>query len=341
MLRSLSILPIILLLACGAPEERPTETVFRGETMGTYYSVKVASALDAAQQAAHAEAIEGQLDAVNQGMSTYLDDSELSRFNRAEATGPVQVSEDLYDVFQLAYEVSELTGGAYDITVGPLVNAWGFGPDGTPDAVDPGMIESLRQRIGFEKLELDPAARTLTKARGDLYCDLSSIAKGYAIDRVVQALAELGSHDVWVEVGGEVRAQGQGPGGRPWRLGIEKPVLAPGIVQRILTLEDMAVATSGDYRNYREVDGERVSHIIDPRTGYPIGHRLASVSVVHPTCGYADALATALLVMGDAEGFELAEREGLAALFLVRDGDGFIERATPAFLALNGTGDTP
>ncbi|MCP4661996.1 MAG: FAD:protein FMN transferase, partial [bacterium] len=178
---------------------------------------------------------------------------------------------------------------------------------------------------------LDPEANLLRKKEGDLVCDLSGIAKGYAVDRVAEAIAARGMSDTMVEVGGEVRAAGRNRAGRIWRIGIERPQLLRGSVQRVVALDGLALATSGDYRNYREHEGLRFSHIIDPRTGRPIRHRLASVSVVYPRCMMADALATGLMVMGPVEGWELALRQKLAALFLVREGDGFRERATPAF----------
>ena len=233
-----------------------------------------------------------------------------------------------------AQEISERTGGAYDVTVGPLVNAWGFGAEESRPDLGGEEIAALLERVGFEQLELDAEERTLRRRRADLYVDLSSIAKGYAVDLVAEALAAEGLGDVWVEVGGEVRAAGRNAEGRAWRLGIERPRLEPGALQRILPLADAAVATSGDYRNYRERDGVRFSHIIDPRSGWPIRHRLASVSVVHERCTVADGLATALLVLGPDEGWEMALADDLAVLFLVRDGDDFAERMTPRFEAL-------
>ncbi len=308
---------------------------FRGSTMGTYYAVKVAAAGLSEERLAEVRAmIEGELEDVNAKMSTWAEDSELSRFNRHTELTPFEVSAATLEVVAAALDVARLTGGAYDVTVGPLVNAWGFGAEGVPPEPNDEEIRSLIDSVGYAKLELDASASTLRKQRGDLYCDLSSIAKGYAVDRVAEALLAAGFGDVWVEVGGEVRAAGRNAEGRVWRLGIERPRLEPGALQRILPLDGAAVATSGDYRNYRERDGARISHIIDPRSGSPVRHQLASVSVVHPRCMIADALATALMVLGPDEGGELARRENLAVLFLVRDGDDFREIMTPAFEAL-------
>lgn len=308
---------------------------FRGATMGTYYAVKVAAIRLSEERRAEVRAmIEGELEDVNVKMSTWVEDSELSRFNRHTETTPFTVSAATFEVVAAALEVARLTGGAYDVTVGPLVNAWGFGAEGVIHEPAAEEIRRLVDSIGYSKLELDPGASTLRKLRGDLYCDLSSIAKGYAVDRVAEALMTAGFGDVWVEVGGEVRAAGRNAGGRVWRLGIERPNLEPGALQRIVPLDGAAVATSGDYRNYRERDGARISHIIDPRSGWPVRHRLASVSVVHPRCMIADALSTALMVLGPEEGAELARREDLAVLFLVRDRNDFREIMTPAFEAL-------
>lgn len=330
----------LVAMACRPSSTEPSEAAkglaFEGRTMGTYYAVKVGGEWTQEAGEALQRAVEEELDDVNQHMSTYLDDSELSRFNALAADEPFEVSAGLLKVMAGALEIGELSGGAYDITIGPVAEAWGFGPGGdkAEGEVADEVLQDLLTQVGIEHLRLDPQASTLTKAQPDLRCDLSSIAKGYAVDRVAERLVSMGVDNHWVEVGGEVRAAGVNPEGRNWRLGIERPQLMPGSVQRLLPLNNASVATSGDYRNYREIDGERFSHIIDPRSGRPIHHRLASVSVVHPQCMMADGWATALMVMGVDDGYRLAEEQGLAVLFLVREGEDFIERATPAFEAL-------
>ncbi len=337
----------IVLSACapGGTEPGLEGYAFRGTTMGTYYAVKIAARGLTEERLAELQAkIEGELEDVNSKMSTYVDDSELSRFNRYRETTPFPVSPETLEVVSAALEVARLTGGAYDITIGPLVNAWGFGAGADLLDLSDHDIRRLVDSVGYAKLGLDPVASALRKQRPDLSCDLSSIAKGYAVDRVWEALVAAGLPNVWVEVGGEVRAAGNNSEGRVWRLGIERPVLEAravsqsrrgGGLQRILPLSDAAVATSGDYRNYRERGGVRISHIIDPRSGLPVDHRLASVSVVHQRCMIADALATALMVLGPEEGLELALREDLAVLFLVRDGEAFSEMMTPGFEQLS------
>ncbi len=334
----LTIATAFLLSSClGGGSEPARETyAFRGGTMGTYYAVKVAAVegLSEARLAEVRTVIEGELEDVNAKMSTWIEDSELSRFNRHRETEPFEVSAATLEVVAAALEVAELTGGAYDVTIGPLVDAWGFGAGEDLLDLSDDEIRRVAESVGYAMLEVDPEARTLRKRRPDLHCDLSSIAKGYAVDRVAAALLAQGFADVWAEVGGEVRATGRNAEGRVWRLGIERPELEPGALQRILPLDGAAVATSGDYRNYRQRDGARISHIIDPRSGLPVRHRLASVSVVHQNCMTADALATGLMVLGPKEGWEMAMREELAVLFLVREGEGYSERMTPAFEAL-------
>lgn len=331
-----------LVAACSQPEiPGALQTyVFRGATMGTYYTVQVAArALPEERLEELRELIEAELEDVNAKMSTYRPESEISRFNRHAETTPFALSAATLAVISEALETSRLTGGALDVTIAPLVNAWGFGPETSTPELTADEVAALLEQIGSDRLELDFEAGTVSKEAGDLSCDLSSVAKGYGVDRLAEALSSRGLTDFWVEVGGEVRAAGRNGEGRIWRLGIERPRFEPGAVQRIIPLADAAVATSGDYRNYRERNGVRFSHIIDPRTGWPIRHELASVTVVHPRCTTADALATALMVLGPEEGWELAEREDLAVLFLVRDGEGFSERTTPRFEALSHAPD--
>jgi thiamine biosynthesis lipoprotein len=242
-------------------------------------------------------------------------------------------------VFREAREIAALTGGALDITVGPLVEAWGFGPTPTGPPPSEAQLAALRERVGWDRIELDEGASTLTKTVDGLRADLSAVAKGYAVDRVAEALLGLGETRLMVEVGGEVRTAGRNARSEPWRIGIERPVAGPGRgMQRLVPLSDLSIATSGGYRNYRDVDGQRLIHILDPRLGRPVSHALASVSVVAPSCTRADGLATALLVLGPEEGLALAEREGIAALLLVADGSGgFQEVATSTFAARTGS----
>lgn len=336
---------LLLGTGCSSPGDERLVYAYEGPTMGTAYTVRIVrpgeAPLDDAEQKALRDLIETTVEAVNGAMSTYLADSELSRFNRSTETEPVVVSEPTFEVLSAAVELGERTRGALDVTIGPLVDAWGFGPTVTAEdlANEPDELEVLRARTGLDKLALDPSTRSVAKAEPTLSVDLSSVAKGYAVDRVLERLVERGYEDVYVEIGGETRVHGSNPEDVAWRIGIERPEPLSGspeagrALQRLVQLRDEAIATSGDYRNYREDAGIRLSHLIDPRTARPIGHALASVSVIRPTCLEADGLATALIVLGPDEGFELAVRDEVAALFLVRDNAGFVERPTPAFEA--------
>jgi thiamine biosynthesis lipoprotein len=320
-------------LIVAEPAERPY-TEFSGSTMGTTYSVKVATAdLTAPARTALAREIESQLDRVNASMSSYVPDSELSRFNRHASLDPFPLSDETIEVFRIARQVSEMTGGAFDITVGPLVAAWGFGAtDRLPEPPTARERLELRQRVGYQKLIFDPDRPLVTKRDPRIECDLSAIAKGYGVDRVGRAIANLGHANYLVEIGGELRARGHKLDGLPWRVGIERPDTEIRTPHETVILRDTSLATSGDYRDYYEVDGERVSHTIDPRAGHPIRHNLASVSVLHEQAVWADALATALNVMGPQEGVSWAESHQIAALFLVRDdAKGFRSVATTAF----------
>ena len=309
--------------------------VLSGPTMGTRYNVKVVGSLAEAERTAIGRDVERVLAEVDLAMSTYKQQSELSRLNRHPAGPAFHASPGLREVLVEARRIHALSGGAFDVTVGPLVNRWGFGPDRKrPVPPDDAELATLRARVGDAHLVW--TGETLTKARDDVYVDLSAIAKGYGVDRVAAAIDARGHDAYMVEVGGEVRVRGLNPDGRPWQIGVERPVGGEGQpLQRVLSLRDVSLATSGDYRNYYEVDGRRVSHTIDARTGRPITHALASVTVIHPSCMTADALATALSVLGPDEGEALARREDLAVMLLVRGPDGrFEERLTPRFKAL-------
>ena len=316
------------LTACGGTSA-PDYASRQGSIMGTYFSMTArcgnhsAPVFDSAVSA---------LEGVDARMSTYRPDSLLMQLNRHPPGEDMVVSADLWAVLQLADEVRRETGGAFDAAIGALVNAWGFGPVPAGSVPTAEEIHALLPPAGggYRLLPPDRVARTAAT----VFIDLSAIAKGFAVDVALQALLAGGCTDAMVDVGGEVRVVGTNPSGASWRIGIETPVALHGGVQAVLALRDQAVATSGDYRNYREVDGERVSHTIDPRDGHPIRHGLASVTVVHATTAAADAWATALNVLGPDAGFELATRKNLPVYLLVRSGDGFQARYTEAMKPL-------
>jgi thiamine biosynthesis lipoprotein len=309
--------------------------VLNGATMGTTYTVKVVpEGFDEAAKGPLGQQVQGVLDGVDFAMSTYKTDSEIERFNRS-GTEAFEASADFVEVVAEAQRVARLTSGAFDITVGPLVDMWGFGPSGAQEVPDDQALEELVALTGYEQVSVDVEARVLRKARSDCRIDLSAIAKGFAVDEVVGLLEAEGFADFMVEVGGEVRCSGRNSAGEVWRIGIERPEVGGRTVQLAIPLANLALATSGDYRNFVIRDGRRISHTIDPRTGYPISHNLASVSVIHASCMTADALATALEVLGPEEGLELANRLHIPALFILRvEENGFEEVRTGVWVAL-------
>jgi thiamine biosynthesis lipoprotein len=308
---------------------------FGGATMGTTFRVSVDELPANVSLATLDREVAAILDRIEDRMSTYDEASEVSRFNAARTTEWVDMSAETVAVVDEALRISALTRGAFDITVGPLVGLWGFGPAGrSPSLPSDDAIASALERVGYGWLGTRRVPPALRKARPDVEVDLSAIAPGYAADQVAEHLQATRVSSFLVEVGGEVRATGRSPEGTPWRIGVEMPVRGPRRVQRVLLLADRAVATSGGYRSFFEAEGRRFSHTIDPRTGRPVSHNLVSVSVVDASTMRADALATGLNVLGPEEGRTLAQREGLAVLFILRDGDDLREQPTPAIVSV-------
>jgi thiamine biosynthesis lipoprotein len=329
------------------PDDRPGPPrdllQLTGETMATSYSVKlVEPGFDDGVRQALRIVIQSELELVNAQMSRHREGSEIDLLNRSSSTEPVRVSPELLQVLVRAEEIGRLTGGAFDITVGPLTRLWGFEDKrALKRAPDEAVIEQLRAGVGFELLEIDEQRRTVRKRRPELDLDLSAIAKGYAVDRIALALERRGHHNFLVEVGGEVRSAGLSHRGTPWRVAVEKPTGGARVTFRVVELSGLSLATSGDYRNFYELDGRRVSHTVDPRTGRPVEPGLASVTVVHEECMTADALATALTVLGARQGRELAEQNDLRALFITRADDGALEaRGTTLFERHHPAGGT-
>jgi len=317
---------LVVLTAC---DGGLTVTSHSGSTMGTSYAVLVEEGGTPNDSVRVGLLIERSLASVTGVLSTYDPASDISRFGRARTTEPIQVDRMLLDVLLSALEVSERSGGAFDPTVAPLVDAWGFGPADGP-LPDSARVSALRELVAYGALRVDSATGTLAKERPGMSIDLSGVAKGYAAERIARELADSGYTSALVDVGGEVSGLGAHRDGRPWRVALEGPgEMAPRAVGTV-DLVDESVATSGDFRNYYEDRGVLYSHIIDPRTGFPLRFRGFSVSVVHASGAMADAGATALTVLGPEEGFDLAEREGLAALFAWRTPEGVQTKATTA-----------
>jgi thiamine biosynthesis lipoprotein len=319
-------LAVLTLWLVGCSPQPPAVAELSGNTMGTTYSVKVTPPPDPVLAEQLRQQIEQRLEQINLLMSTYRDDSVLSRFNAHRGTEWYAVPAALVGLVRQAAAISDKTNGAYDVTVGPLVNLWGFGRSGRRD--DPpgdNEIRALLPNIGYDRLEtrLDPPA--LRKSVPALEVDLSSIAKGWGVDQLADLLEREGIRNYLVEIGGELRAAGSKSSGQPWRIAVERPIAGQRSVQRIVNLTEVAMATSGDYRNFFEQGGQRYSHTIDPRTGQSIRHRLASVTVFAATCAEADGWATALMALGDQDALPVVERHGIQAMFIIRDDDGLRE----------------
>lgn len=299
--------------------------------MGTSYNVKMV--FDAPKSSnellVYKQAIDKALDLVDRLMSTYRNDSEVSAINDAAIGSAIALSAQTYDVLFAAQEISRLTNGFFDITVGPLVDLWGFGssykPEEVPSSFD---IISAKNRVDWNAVQLQ--TNKVVK-KNDVRIDLSAIAKGYAVDQVAQSLRQLNVVNYLVEVGGEISVLGRNKQKNPWLLGIELPATDGRKAYTTVSLESESLATSGDYRNFYEQDGVRYSHAIDPGTGYPVTHRLASVSVITDSCMESDALATALIVMGEDVGYQFALKENINAYFIYRENNQFKTIYTPGF----------
>ncbi len=332
-----SILALTLLLSLSSCSKeninnKLEQTAFNGATMGTSYNIKIVepTSTNLNQEKLHSD-IKNLLQEINQQMSTYIDDSDLSLFNEAPAHEWVHVSENLVNIFRVANDLSAKSSGAFDITVGPLVNLWGFGPEHNgselPSDAD---IEKRQALIGYKNLEIRQEPPALKKSIAGLYCDLSAIAKGWGVDQVAELIEAKDFHNYLVEIGGEIRAKGTNLKGNPWRIGVSSPDTRTPL-QKIVDVKDVGIATSGDYHNYFEKDGVRYSHSIDPRTGRPIAHNLVSITVIHESCMMADAYATAINVLGMQEGLALAKKQNLPAFFIVKTKNGFKEDMTESF----------
>ena len=300
--------------------------------MGTSFSVKASQLPEGVKVSRLEKLINRRLDEIDQRMSTYISDSEVSLLNSSSNTGATFITPEFEKVLLQALEVSALSEGAFDITVEPLVNLWGFGPDKSNNqAPKAEAIQQALKSVGYQKLVINTRVVTLRKTLPDVGIDLSALAKGYAVDEVAEVLDQQGITDYMVEIGGELHLKGENLQGENWRIAVEKPNSEKRELQTVLSLTDIAMATSGDYRNYFEQDGQRFSHTLDPRTGYPITHKLASVTVLSDTTMKADAWATALMVLGPEQGYNIAEQQNLAVLFIIKTGQGFVEKETPLF----------
>lgn len=313
---------------------------FGGPTMGSSYTIKYvrgSATADAASLQAGVEAILGELDAQ---VSTWRDDSLIEAFNRAPAGTCMAMPTDVLEMVRVGEGLSLQSGGAFDLTLEPLLNLWGFGSRSRGERVpDAEAIAAALEQTGQQHLRID--GEQLCKDI-DLQVDFNSIAAGHAVDLIAAWLERQGVSSYLVEATGELKGRGRKPDGSPWRIAIEEPRDDQRVAQKILALDGLGVSTSGDYRNYFEENGQRYSHTLDPRSGAPISHRLAAVTVLHRSALLADGLSTLLMVLGPEEGVTWAERQGIAAFFVTREGDGFVSHATSAFAALQAAqGEKP
>jgi len=313
---------------------RPDHATIRGLTMGTSYTVELAAPIDAAVRTRLVNLIEAELAAINRAMSTYDPRSELSQFNGGPDLRWTPASRGLLEVLDSASRISTSTEGAFDVTVGPLVDLWGFGPQyGTRRVPNDAAIERVRESVGYQHVQANPSTGAIRKRDRRTQVDLSGIAKGYGVDRVAMILDRQGVANYLVEIGGELRARGTTAAGKSWRVGIERPVEGRRIVGEIVLLGNRAIATSGTTQDFFEQDGQHYSHIIDPKTGRPVEHPPIAVSVVADTAMEADAWATALVVLGPERGYSLAQARGLPVLLVTASGRTFDVRVTDALRA--------
>jgi thiamine biosynthesis lipoprotein len=315
----------IALLFTGGICDARREHSIQGRTMGTNYHVKVVTGENRGI-AGLKEKIDARLVEINDSMSTYKKDSEISQFNNLkQADRKFEISTDFYRVMVTARTIFELSDGAWDGTVNPLVDLWGFGRAGRISSQPQKQkIKLLLPAVGFNKIQIRPN-RSLVKENEFVTLDLSSIAKGYGVDQVAQIVRAAGMNDYLIEIGGEISASGNRGDGKLWRIGINRPRKDAAFdeVYRVVDLDNQAFATSGDYRNFFEINGIRYSHVIDPRTGYPVSNGVVSVSIVAGNCTFADGLATAVMVMGHVKGIELINRlDGVEGLIVVERPDG-------------------
>ncbi len=318
---------LIVLVGC---QKSPEQVYLNGPTMGTSYNIKyISQDGQPTPEVIHKE-IDHLLKLVNSQMSTYIDDSELSQFNQSSELTPFAVSQNTAVVIKEAIRLNQLTLGALDVTVGPLVNLWGFGPESRPEKTPTDTeLDERRQIIGIEHLEI--VDNNVRKDIPDLYVDLSPIAKGFGVDVVANYLEQLNIADYMVEIGGEMRVKGKNKENNFWRIAIEKPSDNERAIQKIIEPGENAVATSGDYRIYFEQDGRRYSHVINPITGKPIDNKVVSVTVLDKSSMTADGLATGLMVLGEKKGMEVANKHNIPVFMIVKTPDGFREIISEAF----------
>lgn len=303
--------------------------------MGTFWRISLAGVAPE-RKASLQKAVQQQLDEDDRQLSTWKNDSVLSRFNQYRGSDPQPVSENMADIVSLSLRIGRKTAGAMDITVGPLVNLWGFGPDKQPlKEPTQAQIDAAKALTGLQHLQVIQKAEGayLQKDLPGLYVDLSTVGEGFATDHLARLMEKAGINSYLVSVGGAVLTRGQNAQGQPWKVAIQKPTDRENAVQAVVDLQGHGISTSGSYRNYYELDGKRISHVIDPTTGRPIQHKLVSATVIATTALEADGWDTGLMVLGEEKAKALALRENLAVYLIEKQGEGFSSWMSPQFKA--------
>ena len=327
------VLIIFLIIGVSACQQTNYEILaLNGLTMGTTYSVKINADNAFVEKNQISDDIDEILSEINQSMSTYIKESELSNINFSTISGWQSISDDLFEVIDHAINVSLKTNGAFDITIAPLVNLWGFGPDKLQNKIPTDeIIELTKKNTGYKKISIDKSLKKISKLDPNLHIDLSGIAKGFAVDKIARYLDKRGFKNYLIEIGGELIGKGLNKDNEIWQIGIEDPN-NNNTIKRIIRLKDMAMATSGNYMNYFEIDGVHYSHTINPVTGKPIKHKLASVTVLDNSAMNADALATAFMVLGPEKALSLANNLEMAIYLIIKDGKRFEEKYNNYFI---------
>ena len=322
---------IVVLSACGNGDSMES---FGGPTMGSTYSIKYVRRAGLPAAADVRVEVEKILADIDRQLSTYRSDSDIERFNDLPANRCQKMPASILKLIRVGEQLSEQSEGSYDLTVEPLLNLWGFGPQGREEKVPAEQaLAQARQRVGYQHLRIE----------GDQLCkdaavevDFNSIAAGYAVDTIAARLEALGIHDYLAEATGELKAAGKKLDGSPWRIALEEPRDDQQVAERIVAVDGFGLSTSGDYRNYFEQDGRRYSHTFDARSGAPVSHSLASVTVIHPSALMADGLSTLLLILGPERGWDYAEKHDIGAFFVIRADTGFVTRTSHAFERVTG-----
>lgn len=323
--------PVIFIFMLGACTQPAEPQVIRGDIFGTFFEVTLGVQHDDVEIEPIEEGVLAVLNDIDRQMSTYREDSELSRVNQAALEQEVEVEAELFYVLQRSEEISTMSSGAFDHTVGGLVNLWGFGPEGRiTSRPDERELQRRLDKVGYHYVILDSEAQTVMRT-SDVFIDLSGIAKGYGVDAVSAYLSEQDIDNHLVNIGGDIFAKGMRTEEMQWRIGIEAPVDGRQVVQHILPIQNVAMVSSGDYRNYFEEDGVRYSHTIDPTTGEPISHRLAAVTVLADNATDADGWASAIMVMGPERGLAFANQHNIPALLVYREDEGYASLLSEEF----------